>query len=202
LKIENFKLKIVHMSIYTRTGDFGETSLFGGKRVPKYDDVVGLYGLIDELNSFIGLIVSVITVMEVQEFLQKIQKDLFVLSSFFAGATVDFYHIEKRVKEMEARIDQMDEKLTPLHQFILPGGTMLASFIHITRSMARRVERKAVYVLKHVPDCPKLDTSKTDIILKYLNRLSDFFFILARFVNKQENAIETVWDGKKVTRNM
>jgi cob(I)alamin adenosyltransferase len=189
------------MPIYTRTGDFGETSLFGGKRVWKYDDLVGIYGLIDELNSSIGLIISMISVVEVHGFLQKIQKDLFVLGSFFAGATVDFYHIEKRVKEMEARIDQMDEKLSPLHQFILPGGTVLASFIHITRSTARRVERKTVYVLKHSPDRSILDAGKTDIILKYLNRLSDFFFILARFVNKQENAIETVWDGKNVTLN-
>lgn len=187
------------MSIYTRTGDFGETSLFGGKRVWKHDDLVDIYGSIDELNSSIGLIISLISVFEVQEFLQKIQKDLFVLGSFFAGASVDFSHIKKRVKEMEARIDEMDESLSPLHQFILPGGTMLGSFIHMTRSIARKVERKAVYILKHSPERKILDLKETDFILMYVNRLSDFFFILARFINKEENAVETVWDGKKVT---
>jgi len=206
------------MAIYTRTGDFGETTLFGGKRVWKSDDIVDLYGLIDELNSFIGLIVSIVTVVEVQEFLREIQKDLFTMGSFFAGENVRLFQIKNRVEEMEARIDKMDDTLPSLHQFILPGGTKLSSLIHIVRSVARRVERKAVYVLKHYSDHPEIDTfdsaqtrssvstlsgvervekKQMEPIIQYLNRLSDFLFILARFVNKQENITEMVWEGKK-----
>ncbi|MCJ7826196.1 cob(I)yrinic acid a,c-diamide adenosyltransferase [Patescibacteria group bacterium] len=215
------------MPIYTRTGDFGETSLFGGKRVWKFDDIVDLYGLIDELNSFIGLIVSIVAVLEVQEFLREIQKDLFTMGSFFAGGNVRLHQIKNRVEEMEARIDKMDDTLPSLHQFILPGGTKLSSLIHIARSVARRVERKAVYVLKHCSDHPEIDTfdsaqtrrsvwlrlssaecptlsgvervdkKQLEKIIQYLNRLSDFLFILARFVNRQENVVEMVWDGMK-----
>jgi len=184
-------------SIYTRTGDFGETSLFGGKRVWKSDDIVDLYGLIDELNSFIGLIVSIVTVVEVQEFLREIQKDLFTMGSFFAGENVRLFQIKNRVEEMEARIDKMDDNLPSLHQFILPGGTKLSSLIHIARSVARRVERKAVYILKHYSDHPEIEKKQMEPIIQYLNRLSDFLFILARFVNKQENITEMVWEGKK-----
>ena len=184
-------------SIYTRTGDFGETSLFGGKRVWKSDDIVDLYGLIDELNSFMGLIVNIVTVVEVQEFLREIQKELFIMGSFFAGENVHLHQMKHRVEEMEARIDKMDDTLPSLHQFILPGGTKLASLIHVARSVARRVERKAVYVLKQCPDHPAIEKKQMESIIQYLNRLSDFLFIFARFVNKQENVVEMVWDGMK-----
>lgn len=184
------------MPIYTRTGDLGETSLFGGKRVFKSDDIVDLYGLIDELNSTLGLVVSMVESVTVKEFLRDIQKDLFTMGSFFAGAKVDFHFITSRVSEMEARIDKMDDTLDPLHTFILPGGTLLASQIHITRSVARRVERKAVFVLKHYAE-PEFNPLQLEKIIQYLNRLSDFLFILARFVNKEEHVVEIGWEGNK-----
>ena len=110
------------MSIYTRTGDTGETSLFGGVRVPKSDIVVGLYGALDELNSAIGLIISLLAVVEVQEFLWTIQSDILLIGSILAGKPGDFNFVHERVQEMEARIDQMDDSLPKLHQFLLYQG--------------------------------------------------------------------------------
>lgn len=185
------------MSIYTRTGDFGETSLFGGKRVLKCDDVVDLYGLIDELNSCIGLLVSEMTIVEVQTFLEEIQKDLFTIGSFVAGKTTDFSGIGKRVKEIEARIDSMDKSLPPLHAFILPGGSNHASLIHIVRSVSRRVERKAVFIFTVCDQHKNIEKKHMEKIIQYLNRLSDFLFVLARFVNQQEHGAEVVWKSEK-----
>jgi cob(I)alamin adenosyltransferase len=185
------------MAIYTRTGDFGETSLFGGKRVLKCDDLVDFYGSIDELNSSIGLITSMALVVEVQEFLREIQRDLFTIGSFFTGGTDDLHHIEKRVEEMEVRIDKMDNTLSPIHQFVLPGGTPLASFTHISRSLARRVERRAVFMYKNDSAYGEIHKDQMKKIIMYLNRLSDFLFVLARFVNKEENVMEIAWNGEK-----
>jgi len=185
------------MSIYTRTGDFGETSLFGGKRVFKCDDIVDLYGLIDELNSYIGLIVSMTPVVEVQEFLQEIQKDLLAIASFLAGSKGDISSFPKRVDEMESRIDKMDDTLPSLQHFILPGGSSLASHIHVTRSVVRRAERKAVRVFKDIVEYSHIDEKHMKHILQYFNRLSDFLFVLARFLNKKENIIDIVWVGNK-----
>lgn len=185
------------MKIYTRTGDFGETSLFGGKRVKKCNDVVDLYGLIDELNCTIGVVVSMMESPEVKEFLRDIQRDLFSMGSFFAGSKIDGTLLQKRVKEMEARIDIMDNAMPALRQFILPGGTQLASFVHLTRSVTRRVERKAVFVLTHCSDYSHLNQKYVEQSVTYLNRLSDFLFVLARFINKEENTIEIVWQSKK-----
>ena len=168
----------------------------------KCDDLVDFYGSIDELNSSIGLIISMAPVVEVQEFLLGIQRDLFTIGSFFTGGAVDVQHIGKRVEEMEARIDKMDNSLPPLHQFILPGGTTLASFIHISRSLARRVERRAVFMYKNDSAHAELHKNQMKKIIMYLNRLSDFLFILARFVNRQENVIETVWEGTNKEEKM
>jgi len=185
------------MSIYTRTGDLGETSLFGGKRVPKYDDIVDLCGLIDELNSAIGLIVSMTTAIFVQDFLREIQRDLFSMSSFFSGSEINLLPLTKRVSEMEAQIDKMDDTLRPLRRFILPGGTPLAAYIHVARSVTRRVERKAVFVFKNDTDHPEIDKKKMEKMVQYLNRLSDVLFVLARFVNNEEKVTEIEWAGSK-----
>jgi cob(I)alamin adenosyltransferase len=185
------------MSIYTRTGDLGETSLFGGKRVLKCDDIVNLYGLIDELNSSIGLVISMLSAVSAEEFLRDIQKDLFSIGSFLAGGSqLNVHELMKRVGEMEVRIDTMEKKLKPLHRFILPGGTPLASYIHLSRSVTRRVERKAVYVLKECHH-PEIDIIQLEKVIQYLNRLSDFLFVLARLVNKEENMVEREWVGQK-----
>jgi cob(I)alamin adenosyltransferase len=183
------------MSIYTRTGDTGFTSLFGGRRVPKSDELVGIYGSIDELNSWVGHIISSIPQNEVKNFLQEIQSDLFTVGSVFAGWNGDLSSLKKRVKAMEDRIDLMEKSLSPLTNFILPGGSSHGAYAHITRSICRRVERQVVALFYNQPSAVSLRSEDKHIILMYINRLSDLFFVLARFINKTENISETVWSG-------
>ncbi len=185
------------MPIYTRTGDSGSTSLFGGKRVLKCEELVDVYGSIDELNSWIGRIGSELESLDVQQFLAAIQSDLFTVGSHLAGWKTDLSVLPKRVKEMEARIDILETSLPALKNFILPGGTPLASEIHLARAVCRRVERQTV-ALGQKPSSAKASTGRQEVdprILEYLNRLSDLLFMLARFVNKEEGIVETVWSG-------
>ncbi len=175
------------MPIYTKTGDTGSTSLFGGKRVLKCEELVDVYGSIDELNSWVGRIDSEIESPDVQEFLTAIQSDLFTVGAHLAGWDADLSALPKRVKEMEARIDLLESSLPKLKNFVLPGGTPLASTIHLTRSVCRRVERQTVALGQ---------TQKVDHrILTYLNRLSDLFFMLARFINQEAGIVELTWQG-------
>jgi len=160
------------MSIYTRTGDNGTTALFGGKRVFKSDSLVDLYGSVDELNSWLGLFKD--------KHLAVIQSDLFTIGSVLAGAQKELNFIDLRVKEMESWIDEMDKKLPRLRNFILPSGQM-----NIARSVCRRVERLAV---KNHAEAR---------IIKYLNRLSDLLFTLARYINKKQKVSEVVWSSKE-----
>ncbi len=171
------------MPIYTRTGDTGTTALFGGKRVSKSDPRVDLYGSVDELNSWVGLIAAGIKDSKLKKFLLTIQSDLFTIGSTLAGWKGDLTSLEPRIGEMERWIDQMDKTLPELTNFILPGGSTDGARIHIMRNVCRRVERLAV----------KQHTNP--IIIKYLNRLSDLFFELARFINKNANVEEIVWSG-------
>lgn len=184
------------MTIYTRTGDTGTTSLFGGKRVLKCEELVDVYGSIDELNSWIGLIRSKIKDVRYKNFLSVIQSDLFTIGSLLAGWKPlqgdPLESLNGRVSEMEKMIDEMEDKLPSLKNFILPGGSELGSFIHIARGICRRVERQVVGFYKG----PALSTEDIDLIIKYLNRLSDLFFMLARFINKQANVPEVLWSGK------
>ncbi|MEK9143963.1 MAG: cob(I)yrinic acid a,c-diamide adenosyltransferase [Patescibacteria group bacterium] len=177
------------MSIYTRSGDTGSTSLFGGKRVLKCEELVDVYGSIDELNSWVGLIAAEFSVPDVSQFLQTIQSDLFTIGSTLAGWKGDLTLLDGRIKEMETRIDMMEKDLPPIRNFILPGGAELAAHAHIMRSICRRVERQTVALSQ------KQEVDKR--IVKYLNRLSDLFFMLARFINKQENVEEVEWSGKQ-----
>lgn len=158
------------MPIYTRTGDTGTTSLFGGKRLSKSDARVEFYGSLDELNSWLGTFDD--------KLLFAIQSDLMTMSSVVAGWKEDLSFLESRVLEMERWIDETDKKLPRLTNFVLPKGRM-----QIARSVCRRVERLAV-------------REKTDPrIIKYLNRLSDLLFTMARVINRKENAKEIVWSG-------
>ncbi len=177
------------MSIYTRTGDTGTTALFGGKRVLKSEQRVKVYGSIDELNSWVGLIASQLTVPDVQQFLFHIQSDLFTIGSTLADWKGDLGGLNDRVGEMEARIDAMEKELPPLKNFILPGGSVLGAYAHITRAVCRKVERQAVALAQKEPIDP--------LIIKYLNRLSDLFFMLARFINKKSNVPEISWSGRE-----
>jgi len=186
------------MVIYTRTGDKGETSLFGGKRVPKSADIIDAYGSVDELNSVLGLISALLTVVDVQEFLRTIQSDLFVIGGVLAGGKNDAKEIFSHIKEMEMRIDGMEASLPKLHTFILPGGSILASHVHVARSICRRAERKVAYVYTHPQENVTLEEKTIEDIIQYLNRLSDFLFVLARFCNHLEHKTETLWNAKKI----
>ncbi|MBI5619907.1 cob(I)yrinic acid a,c-diamide adenosyltransferase [Candidatus Gottesmanbacteria bacterium] len=180
------------MPIYTRTGDTGSTSLFGGKRVLKCEELVDVYGSLDELNSWIGHVASDFTVPDVQQFLHTIQADLFTIGSRLAGWKTELAAIRERIPQIEARIDATEKELPKLTSFILPGGADLASHAHITRSICRRVERQMVALKTHEHD---LDEQTLNLFIAYLNRLSDLFFMLARFINKQANVEETTWSG-------
>lgn len=175
------------MPIYTKTGDTGQTSLFGGKRVLKCEELVDVYGSIDELNCWVGNIKSQIQEIDVEIFLEAIQSDLFTIGSHLAGWKSDIGQLPKRVHEMEARIDVLDDTFPKLRNFILPGGTLLASSIHLARAICRRVERQTVSLGQKQKVDPK--------ILVYLNRLSDLFFMLARFINHQAGISEVTWSG-------
>lgn len=175
------------MPIYTRTGDAGKTSLFGGKRVFKCEELVDVYGSMDELNSWVGLVVSETKFDHLRDLFVKIQSDLFTVGGSLAGWKADLSILPTRVTEMEVEIDAMEKSLPPLANFILPGGSPQAAHIHVTRSIARRVERQVVALAQRQQVDPQ--------IIKYLNRLSDLFFMLARFINKNNHIEETVWSG-------
>lgn len=176
------------MPIYTRTGDKGETSLFGGKRVSKSDALVDAYGSVDELNSWIGMVAAALPKSEKKEFLHKIQADLFTIGGALAGwKDADLSILPARVTEMEVEIDVMEKELPELNTFILPGGSVAGAHVHVTRSVCRRAERLLVALFQK-------QTVNPDII-QYLNRLSDLFFQLARFINKNAGAVETQWKG-------
>lgn len=175
------------MPIYTRTGDTGTTALFGGKRVLKCNELVDVYGSIDELNSWIGLVAAQIDSTEVQEFLSAIQSDLFTIGSHLAGWKADLSRLSSRVSAMEKQIDTMEETLPKLVNFILPGGSQLGATVHLARGVCRRVERQAVALHQKEPVDAK--------IITYLNRLSDLLFMLARFINKEQGVAEVIWQG-------
>lgn len=183
------------MSIYTRTGDKGETSLYGGKRVLKCNELVDVYGSIDELNCWIGLISSQFTVHRSQKFLQEIQRDLFTIGSTLAGWKGDLSDIGRRVGEMEKQIDVWEKELPALTNFILPGGSTDASRVHLARAVCRRVERQIVGLRKRPSPEVMLTQDQFDEIIMYVNRLSDLFFMLARFINNQESIEEVTWSS-------
>ncbi|MBI3980895.1 cob(I)yrinic acid a,c-diamide adenosyltransferase [Candidatus Microgenomates bacterium] len=176
------------LKIYTKTGDLGQTSLYGGKRVWKNDLAVEAYGELDELNSLVGLIRIELkqknSLTGFAEVLEKIQKNLFVIGSNLAG-----YDKQETlpVKDLEELIDRLEKDLPEIRNFILPGGEKTAGLLHFARSVCRRVERRVVRLAQE----KKLDK---DIII-YLNRLSDLFFEMARYINWKKKIKETVWSG-------
>ncbi|MGB3468868.1 MAG: cob(I)yrinic acid a,c-diamide adenosyltransferase [Cyclobacteriaceae bacterium] len=183
------------MKVYTKTGDKGQTSLIGGKKVSKADLRIEAYGTVDELNSFIGLLrdQEVNQTSERQSLLQDIQDNLFVIGSILA--TVPGYTkfklpeiTEANVDQLEEAIDEMTEQLPELKHFILPGGNASVSVAHICRTVTRRAERSII----------RLDDDKTvsPVIVKYVNRLSDYFFVLGRKMGKELNADEINWIPK------
>jgi cob(I)alamin adenosyltransferase len=182
------------MKIYTKTGDNGETSLFGGQRIPKDALRIEAYGTVDELKSLLGVIRSLKPRKEIEEILDRIQHELFVLGADLAtplakeGSKITRIEMQ-HVKELEKNIDSLEAALKPLSVFILPGGSQIAAHIHLARTICRRAERFVVR-LSH-----QEDIGLTPLV--YLNRLSDLFFVLARYANKVDGAKEVPWVAPK-----
>ncbi len=178
------------MKIYTRTGDKGETSLIGGTRVPKDHYRIEAYGTIDELNSYIGLVKDSFEHEHTREILGKLQDRLFSIGSHLAADPERSRMALPQLNEadlvlLEQEIDRMDMVLPALKNFILPGGHPIVSYCHIARCVCRRAERATVKLDHHEKVEP--------IILHYLNRLSDYLFVLARFIGLELKAPETNW---------
>lgn len=161
------------MKIYTKTGDNGTTALYGGRRVLKSDQQITAYGSLDELTSFVGLLIEKVPPSD-KQFLTDVQNDLYVIMSALSGAPVKNMSLSLKVKKIEKRIDEMEEKLPELTRFILPQGSETSALTHVVRTVCRRAEREIVRA-KSPP-----------FILQYLNRLSDFLFVLARLYSKKE----------------
>jgi len=176
------------MKIYTKTGDEGKTSLFDNSRVWKSDERIMSYGAIDELNSSIGVALSLELDDEVKNILIKIQNDLFVVGSDLANPDMS----DKKIRTtrdmsvfLEQKIDLLEPQLEPLTSFILPGGTLLASILHLSRTISRRAETHVVALSKNE------EINKEAAI--YLNRLSDLMFILARVTNNRKKIPDIIW---------
>jgi cob(I)alamin adenosyltransferase len=179
--------------IYTKGGDKGETSLLGGTRVSKGHDRVEAYGNLDELNSFIGLIRDQEIHPHYREILIRIQENLFVAEALVARdpekstRQLPSLH-DDEIKLLENEIDAMNEELPELTNFILPGGHQVVSHCHIARTVCRRAERSLIRLNQHSP--------VEDIIIRFINRLSDYLFVLARKTGKDLGAVETPWITK------
>lgn len=185
------------MKIYTKTGDSGETALYGGTRVSKASARVDSYGNIDELNSFIGVAKAQISDENILSQLENIQFNLFTLGSEAATPTdklmlangksrLSLVLDEKDIEELESWMDEMEATLQPLQYFILPGGGSGATAFHVARTVCRRAERSLVFLNDSEPVRPEL--------IKYLNRLSDYLFVLARFVSQLNGEKEEYWN--------
>jgi cob(I)alamin adenosyltransferase len=181
--------------IYTKTGDTGDTGLFGGGRVGKDHPRVEAYGDIDELNAVLGMARSVEMMPRIDEVLVPIQRDLFALGALLATpnpakmreqlakARVD----DDRIAQLERAIDNGEEELEPLKAFIIPGGTPKAAALHVARTVCRRAERRVVHLRRDsANEIPQL-------VVIYLNRLSDLLFVLARVANRRAGAGEVTW---------
>lgn len=181
------------MKIYTKTGDGGTTSLFGGKRVPKSDLRIDTYGTVDELNSWIGVLRDQPVNQSRKQILIEIQDRLFTVGSILAtepGNTKVKIPalLETDISFLEKLMDEMESKLEPMRSFVLPGGHQSISFGHVARTVCRRTERLATALNQSEP----IDI----IIIKYLNRLSDYLFVLCRTMTHELNAEETPWKAR------
>ncbi len=175
--------------VITRTGDDGKTGLGDGQRVSKNDIRIHVLGSIDELNSFIGSAKIVVDDSKVMDLLESVQNDLFNIGGCISIPDSDIETVdEERIKEIESIVENWNSKLPSLKEFILPGGTEASSKFHIVRSQARQTERNLVALHESHP--------LPNIWLKYFNRLSDLFFVLARTLQKDEGVDEKQWEHK------
>jgi cob(I)alamin adenosyltransferase len=181
------------VKIYTKTGDDGRTALFGGGRVPKDHARVEAYGDIDELNAVIGQARSVDPMPRIDEILAPVQRDLFSIGALLATPHPEKHkeQLEKarlsdaRIGQLEQAIDDAEAELEPLKSFILPGGTSKASALHVARTVCRRAERSIIRM--------QASEEVPQIVVVYVNRLSDLLFVLARVANRRAGAGEVTW---------
>jgi cob(I)alamin adenosyltransferase len=182
------------MKIYTRTGDAGETALFGGGRVSKEHNRVAAYGTVDELNAVVGAAVAAVADAQIRGRLETLQHDLFAVGANLATLPPDDDrprnpHLpdlpDARIGEMEGWMDEAAEELPPLREFVLPGGTPGAAALHVARTVCRRAERSVVHLGTLEP--------VEDMIVPYLNRLSDLLFTLARLENHRSGVADVTW---------
>lgn len=177
------------VKIYTKTGDEGETSFYGGKRVLKSDIRIQVYGELDELNSVLGMARGCNNHKELDSLLKSLQEDLFVVGSDIAApmhAKIDRAS-PKMIERLEKEIDGIEEKLPQLTNFILPSGDKTAGLMHFARAVCRRAERKLIELHQKEQINPEL--------LKYVNRLSDLLFVMARYANLLDKRPEEAWRG-------
>ena len=177
------------MKIYTKTGDKGTTSLIGGTKVPKSHLRIEAYGTVDELNSYIGLCKDLLTDAQGQKILLEVQDRLFTIGSSLACDPIKEPKMripdlkETDIELLEKEIDRMEETIPAMKSFILPGGHTTLSHLHIARCICRRAERC----------CVRLESEVEEIIIKYLNRLSDYLFVLSRYTGHQTKVEEIPW---------
>ncbi len=187
------------MRVYTRTGDDGQTGLFGGPRVSKDDPRLEAYGTVDELNSTIGVASAVLSHPDLQAWLQIVQSDLFDVGGELAtpdletriakGQAVGPRVTDEDVAKLEGWIDAMDGELQPLVRFILPGGTPASGHLHVARTVCRRAERRVLTLSR--------DAEVAPTVIRYLNRLSDCLFTMARVANARAGVAEPEWLGRE-----
>ena len=181
------------MKIYTKTGDGGDTGLFGGGRVPKDDVRVQAYGDVDELNAVLGMARCIEVMPRIDEVLVPVQRDLFAIGALLATPDREkmAQHLQKariddgRIAELEFEIDDAERELEPLAAFIIPGGSPKAAALHVARTVCRRAERHVVTLQREVELPP--------LAIIYLNRLSDLLFTLARLANRRAGVGEVTW---------
>ncbi len=184
------------MAIYTRRGDRGETDLFGGGRVGKDDVRVEAYGAVDELNAVIGAAMSTSAQEDLRALCRSVQEMLFDLGAYLATPDPDRRAKsgvrepgDEEVAALEAQIDAFEKELDPLRSFILPGGVRAAAAFHLARTVCRRAERRAVALHR--------EQKLGEACLRYLNRLSDLLFVLARVENRRADVADLAWRGRK-----
>ncbi|MFZ1806170.1 MAG: cob(I)yrinic acid a,c-diamide adenosyltransferase [Cyclobacteriaceae bacterium] len=181
------------MKIYTKTGDKGDTALFGGKRISKGELRIECYGTVDELNSYVGLLRDQEVNKKRKDVLVEIQDRLFTVGSILAtepgNTKVKVPALsESDITYLEQQIDAMESELSPMKSFVLPGGHPSVSFCHITRTVCRRAERITIRLNQAEEVAP--------MVITYLNRLSDYFFVLCRKMTKELGAEETPWQAR------
>ena len=190
------------MKIYTGTGDRGKTSLFSGERVSKSDRRIEAYGEVDELNSLLGALIAGLKEKNtgIADDLQQVQSDLFQLGAILAVTphSPDMDSLEKisesRIRELEQAIDAIEVKLPALSGFILPGGRPTAAWAHICRSVCRRAERHVIRISDEYSQGVAAEQFQLAVV--YLNRLSDYLFVLARHCNQLRGVSDTLWKQK------